>query len=147
MSTTTPAAKKPAKRSKKRASRLILADELPPAAQAASMAITLCKAAKVDTFTELEEKVKAGDEKVLAALSSIKLSPEQVDIIAQNMFAVRAVGANPPMRTVVVCHECNAVLVVSGGAAPKRCTLTRNCTGTTSRASAAARRELVEDKE
>jgi len=137
--------RKPAKKNKKRVSRLIVADDLPPAAQAASLAISLCKAAKVDTFTELEEKVRSGDEKVLAALASIRLTPEQVDLISQNMFAVRAVGAKPPMRTVVVCHDCNAVLVMSGGATPKKCTLTRNCTGVTSRASAAVRRELVDD--
>src|SRR5690606_22156378 len=77
--------RKPAKKNKKRVSRLIVADDLPPAAQAASLAISLCKAAKVDTFTELEEKVRSGDEKVLAALASIRLTPEQVDLISQNM--------------------------------------------------------------
>lgn len=121
--------------------RLVPEPDLPPAAQAASISLGLCKYAKVDTFADLEEKVQAGDEKVLAALRSVRLSPDQLALIESNMYAVRAVGASP-MRTVVVCAACGSVLVVSGGSSPKKCTLTRGCDGQAFRASAAPRREL-----
>lgn len=124
-----------------KASVLITDPETPPATQAASLAIALCKIAKVDDWDAFEAAVELADAELLGLLGSIHLSPEQVQLINDHPLAVRYVGAKAPLRTVAVCDTCTQLLVVSGAGSPKRCSLTRDCKGTLHRASAATRRE------
>lgn len=120
-------------------SRIVTPTELPPAASAAAIALAMCKFVKVDTWAALEAKVAEEDEKTLAALVTLRLDEEQAALVNEHAFAVRAVGATSPLRTVAVCDTCGSVLVVSGAGAPKKCSMTPECPGTVHRASAATR--------
>lgn len=114
----------------------------PDAVQAASLALALCRTAKVDTWDELEHAVTNGDGTVLDLLAAVRLDEHQVGLIAANASAVRAVGAATPLRTVTVCDTCGKLMVVSGSSSPRKCGLTLGCDGVMVRATMAVRRDI-----
>lgn len=113
--------------------RLVTKDNLPPGAEAASLALAIVAAAKVATWEDLEQC-----DTPPPALGKLVVSPRQARVLAEHADIVRQVSNASPRRSVSVCSECGQWMVTVG---PTRgpCKTTPGCTGTLVYAVAAVR--------
>lgn len=109
----------------------------PPVAQAASVALAVARYAKCGSWTELAEKVHAGDEATLRLLAAVDID-EATEALLETHEAVLSLLRVRPLLTIAVCPECLR-WTLSAGAVPTRCKTNRGCVGKPVKASIAAR--------
>lgn len=94
---------------------------------ALSLATTLLKKSKTNTWAELTTALADPESDATTALKAVVLSDEQVTILDRNEEVLQYLKVNPPVH-VALC-QCGLPYLVSGGAAPTKCLADPTCKG------------------
>jgi hypothetical protein len=105
----------------------LVSNQTSPVLQAADLVSALIKHTKMKSLAELFEHGDAKDEAVLAKLSTIQLSEDQISLIEENGHHVQYIRSQPTVN-ITECPVCLSVGVV-GPAVSKACTLKLGCPG------------------
>ncbi|GAB2733304.1 hypothetical protein [Nocardioides pakistanensis] len=118
----------------------------PRLAQAVSLGLAVVRHTKHKTWGDLVRAINADDPGTLALLAQVDITAEESDLLADAStdYVLRLVRT-APLLTVAVCPECQAWVLLQGGAPPTRCKVTLRCTGKPVKASIAAKQKPDED--
>ncbi len=136
---------------KKKAIQVILQDDqqAPDCVRAVSLALGLLRHTKQRSWADLAAAAAAAEESVVAAMGSVVLVPDQIDLVEAyepmlGFIRWSAVGGADKIVTVAVCDRCGRWLLTTSST-PARCQLTLGCEGALVKASAARKTQARED--
>lgn len=111
--------------------------ERPALVRAVSLGLAVLRHARCNTWSELAEKVQAGDEATLPRLTSLEVTDADSNLVAEHENVLMLLAVRP-LLTVAVCPICGQ-WVLTGGPCPTRCTTGRRCPGKPVKASIAGK--------
>lgn len=113
--------------------------DLPPLAQAASLALAIMRKAKVACWNDLDQLVPWEVDLLDGQLELLRDHLTEIGYLS--MSRTLADGTKVDGVTMCLCPSCLVWQLLAGSPAPKRCQMTSGCTGAPIRVSAAPRCE------